>query len=128
MDEARHEPGGLLATGKQILRSLQSLAQTRLEMFLVELQEERLGLFGALLMMGAFLICAFMALALLTLTVVVIFWEQHRLLVLVSLTLVYAAGAAWLYWKLRRRLLEWQSFPATLDQFKKDQACLEKQS
>jgi uncharacterized membrane protein YqjE len=67
-----------------------------------------------------------MALALLTLTVVVIFWE-HRVLVLGLLTVAYAAGAAWSFWKLRRRLDEWESFPATLEEFKKDQACLEKQ-
>ena len=126
MDEARHEPGGLLATGKRILRTLFSLGQSRLELFLVELQEERLRLFGALMLLGACLMCAFMALAMLTLTLAVIFWEQHRILVLVSLTLTYAAGAGWSFWILRRRLQGWTSFSATLEQFKKDQACLEK--
>lgn len=126
MDEARHEPGGLLATGKRILRTLFSLGQSRLELFLVEVQEERLRLFGALMLLGACLMCAFMALAMLTLTLAVIFWEQHRILVLVSLTLAYAAGAGWSFWILRRRLHGWQSFSATLEQFKKDQACLEK--
>jgi len=126
MDEARHAPGGLLATGKRILRTLFSLGQSRLELFFVELQEERLRLFGTLMLLGTCLMCAFMALALLTLTLAVIFWEQHRILVLASLTLAYAAGAGWLYWKLRRRLQEWASFSATLEEFKKDQACLEK--
>lgn len=126
MDETRQEPGGLLAAGKRILRTLHSLAQTRFELFLVEVQEERLRVFDALLLMGACLVCVFMALALLTLTVAVIFWEQHRILVLVLLTLVYAAGAGWSFWRLRRRLVAWQSFPATLEQFKQDQACLEK--
>jgi uncharacterized membrane protein YqjE len=127
MDETPHEPGGLWATGKRILRTLCSLAETRVELFLVELQEERIRLLDALLLAGACLVCAFMALALLTLTVVVIFWEQHRILVLVLLTLAYAAAAGWSFYKLRNRLQEWQSFAATLEQFKKDQACLEKQ-
>src|SRR5262245_50598894 len=126
MDETPHEPGGLWATGKRILRTLYSLAESRLELFLVELQEERIRLFDALLLAGAFLVCAFMALALLTFTVAVIFWEQHRILVLVLLTLVYAAAAVWSFYKLRNRLQAWQSFAATLEQFKKDQACLEK--
>jgi len=127
MDETRHQPGGLLATGKRILRTLYSLAETRLELFLVEFQEERVRLFNALLLVGACLVCAFMVLALVTLTLLVIFWEEHRILVLVLLTLAYAGGAGWSFCKLRRRLEQWQSFQATLEQFKKDQACLEKQ-
>ena len=127
MDESRHEPGGLFATGKRILGTLHSLVQTRLELFLVELQEERLRLFDALLLMGACFVCALMALALLTLTLAVIFWGQHRILVLVSLTLAYAAGAVWAFWKCRNRLRGGRLFPATLEAFKKDQACLQKQ-
>jgi len=126
MDEAPPEPGGLLVTGTRILHSLISLGRSRLELFLVEVQEERLRLFGALVLLGACLMFAFMALALGTLTVAVIFWEQHRIVVLVSLTTAYAVGAGWSFWALRRRLLGWQSFSATLEQFKKDQACLEK--
>jgi uncharacterized membrane protein YqjE len=126
MDETRNEPRGLLATGKKILRTLHSLAQTRLELFLVELREERIRVFDALLLVGACVACAFMALALLTVTVAVIFWEQHRILVLVLLTLIYTAGAAWSYWRLRSHFQEWNSFSATMEQFKKDQACLDK--
>jgi uncharacterized membrane protein YqjE len=125
MDETRHESGGWLATGKRVLRTICSLAETRVELFLVELQEERIRLFDALLLVSACVVCSFMALALLTLTVVVIFWEQHRILVLVLLTVAYAVGAGWSYWRLRRRLAEWQSFSATVEEFKKDQACLE---
>lgn len=115
-----------MARGKRILRTIYSLAQTRAELFLVELQEERMRLFDALVLVGACVVCSFMALALLTLTVVVIFWEQYRILVLALLTLTYAVGAGWFYWRLRRRLAQWQFFPATLEEFKKDQACLEK--
>ena len=128
MDETRHESGGFLATGKRILRTLYSLAETRLELFLVELQEERIRLFDALLLVGTCLVCTFMALALLTLTLAVIFWEEYRILVLVLLTLAYATGAGWSFYKLRRRFEQWQSFPVTLEQFKKDQTCLEKQN
>lgn len=126
MDETRQASGGWLATGKRILRTIYGLAEARAELFLVELQEERIRLLDALLLVSACVVFSFMALALLTLTVVVIFWE-HRVLVLGLLTVAYAAGAAWSFWKLRRRLDKWESFPATLEEFKKDQACLEKQ-
>lgn len=127
MDDPKHEPGGLLATTKRILRSVGHLAESRVELFLVELHEERLRLFDALLLVAAGVVCALMTLALLTFTLVVVFWE-HRILVLVLLTLVYAAGAGGSFWTLRHRLRHWQSFTATLDQIKKDRACLEKQN
>jgi uncharacterized membrane protein YqjE len=128
MDEASHEPDGLLARGQRILRTLFDLAQTRLELFLVELQEERVQLFDALLLVAACGVCGFLALALLTVTLVVIFWENHRVLVLVLLTLGYAVGAGISFWCLRSRLQRWPAFTATLDQFKKDRACIEKRS
>ncbi len=127
MDDPQHEPGGLLATGKRILRSVGDLVQSRLELFLVELKEERIRLFDALLLVAVCVVCALMTLALLTFTLVVVFWE-HRVVVLLLLTLVYGAGAGASFWALRHRQRQWQSFTATLDQIKKDRACLEKQN
>ena len=128
MDDPQHEPGGLLATGKRIFRSVGDLVHNRLELFLVELKEERIRLFDALLLVVICVLCTLMALALLTFTIVVIFWDEHRVLVLVLLTLVYGAGAGASFWSLRHRLRQWQSFSATLEQIKKDRACWEKQS
>ncbi len=125
MDDSQHEAGGLLATGKRILRSVGDLAQSRLELFLVELKEERIRLFDALVLVAAGLVCALMTLALFTFTLVVIFWE-HRVVLLVVLTVAYGAGAGGAFWTLRSRLRHWQSFAATLDQIKKDRACLRK--
>jgi uncharacterized membrane protein YqjE len=126
MDDPQHEAGGLLASGKRILRSVCDLAQSRVELFLIEVKEERIRLFDALFLVAACLVCALMTLALLTLTLVVIFWEEHRVGVLVLLTLGYAAGAGASFWTLRNRLRDWQSFAATLEQIKRDRACLEK--
>jgi uncharacterized membrane protein YqjE len=128
MDEAPHESGGLLARGKRILRTLADLAQTRVELFLVELQEEHVRLFDALLLVVVSGVCGLLALGLLTFTLVVIFWEDHRILVLIVLTLGYATGAGISFWNLRKRLRRWHAFSATLDQIKKDRACFEKQS
>lgn len=123
MDETQHEPAGLLASGKRILRILCDLTQNRMELFLVELREERIRQFDALLLVAVFLVCALMTLALLTFTLVVIFWDEHRVLVLALLTLAYATGAGVSFWMLRNRLRRWQAFAATLEQIKKDRAC-----
>lgn len=125
MDDPQQETGGLLATGKRILRSVGDLLQSRLELFLVELKEERLRLLDSLFLLAVCAGCAGMTLALVTVTLVVIFWD-HRILVLVLLTLAYGLGAGAAFWTLRQRLRQWQSFAATLDQLKKDRACLQK--
>jgi uncharacterized membrane protein YqjE len=125
MDDPQPDPGGLLATGKRIVRLLGNLAHSRLDLFLVELKEERIRVFDALLLVVVGVVCAVMALVLFTFTLVVIFWD-HSVLVLAVLTLVYGVGASAAFLTLRDRLRRWDSFSATLEQFKKDRACLEK--
>jgi uncharacterized membrane protein YqjE len=127
MEDSSPGPGGLLASGKRILRSVCDLAQCRLELFLIELKEERLRLFDALLLMVLGVVCALLTLVLLTFTLVLIFWD-YRVLVLVLLTLLYGLGAVAAFWTLRQRLRDWQAFAATLEELKKDRACLDKPS
>lgn len=120
------EPTGLLARGKRLVGLMAELVQARARLFLVELREERLRACAVLLLAAACLWCAGMTAVLLTFTVAVIFWEEHRVLVLVLLTLAWALGAVLSWWGLRRRLREWRPFAATRDQFKKDAACFGK--
>ncbi|HEX5219922.1 MAG TPA: phage holin family protein [Verrucomicrobiae bacterium] len=126
MDESSEEAGGLLSAGKRALRSAFDLARARFELFLVELQEERIRLFDALLLLLLGVGCALMTLVLLTFALVIIFWD-HRVLVLILLTLAYALAAGGALWTLWRRLRDWKAFAATLDEFKKDRACLDEQ-
>jgi len=74
------------------------------------------------------MVLAFMALILLTVIVVLIFWDTHRWLVLGLLTAAYAVAAVAIFAELRSRLRRWQSFAATQEQFKKDSACFKKQN
>ena len=90
------------------------------------LQEERIRLFDALLLLLLGVGCALMTLVLLTFALVIIFWD-HRVLVLILLTLAYALAAGGALWTLWRRLRDWKAFAATLDEFKKDRACLDEQ-
>lgn len=123
MSDTSSSEGGLFAALPRLWRTLRLLATSRVELFLLELQEERLRLFDALLLATAVVVCGAFALGLLTLTLVVAFWDQHRVLVLALLTLAFAGGAGGCFWTLRRRLLRWQAFAATREQLKKDCAC-----
>jgi uncharacterized membrane protein YqjE len=127
MEDTSTGPGGLLTTGKRIFRSVGDLVQTRLELFLVELKEERFRVLDALVLMGLGAVCGLMMLVLLTFALVLVFWD-HRVTVLVILVLLYGLGAGVAFWKLRQRLRNWDAFAATLEEMKKDRECLDKQS
>ena len=103
-----------------------TIAENRLELLLVEVQEERERLLHALLLaLGAM---AFGLLAGLTLTaaIVVLFWAYSPAGTLIALTCLYGASGLYLYRRLTGLLGDWQSLSASLDQLRKDRACLEK--
>ena len=110
------------------VRTLRETVENRVELFLLEAKEDRLKLFEALCLAVVAVVLALMTMALITLTVVVIFWDTHRLLALVAVTLAYGIGATVAFLKLRSRLKNWQSFQATLEQLDKDRACFKKKS
>jgi ElaB/YqjD/DUF883 family membrane-anchored ribosome-binding protein len=62
----------------------------------------------------------------LTAAIVVLLWPHSHVAVLLTLTGLYGVAAVWLYRRLTALLRDWQNLPATLDQLKKDRACLEK--
>lgn len=117
----------MLASFRRVVRSVTDLAHSRLELFLIELKEERIHVANVLMLVAACVVCASMALLLVTISLIVIFWEQ-RVLVVLLLTAFYAAGAIATLLALRRRFRKHRSFSATLDQFKKDRECLAKQN
>lgn len=110
---------------KRALHTASQLLESRAELFLLELKEERVRLIVALLLALTCAICALMTLLLVTFTVVVVFWNEYRIPVLVTLAVAYAAGAVSTFVALRRRLRRWQAFAASLKQLQKDRACLE---
>jgi uncharacterized membrane protein YqjE len=69
-----------------------------------------------------------MALLTMTVTLVVIFWDSARVAVLVVLSAGYVLAALGVFWRLKIRLRKWSSFSATLDELKKDRACLDEKS
>jgi uncharacterized membrane protein YqjE len=118
--------GQLAATSKHLVRRLAIIGENRLELLAVEIQEEREHHLRALLL--AFGVGAFALLAGLTLSAAIVVWLQacSPVAVLLALTGLYVATGTFLWWRLTRRLRDWQTLSATLDQLRKDRACLEK--
>jgi uncharacterized membrane protein YqjE len=116
----------LAATSKHFARRLLTIGENRLELLTVEVQEERERLLHAILL--ALGVAAFGLVAGITLTaaIVVLLWAWSPATVLLTLTGLYGGAAVYFYRRLAGLLRDWQTLSATLDQLRKDRACLEK--
>ena len=128
MEEPGESTPGIFASLGRLLRTVLVIAQNRLELFLVEAQEERWRFFDALLLAGVVLILALMTLMAATITIVVLCVKADRLDLVVALVLLYLAGTIFSLWRLRTRLKKWIPFSATLAELKKDKACLDEKN
>jgi len=116
----------LATRSKYFARRLLTIGENRLELLLVELQEERERHLRAILL--TFGVAAFGLLAGLTLTaaIVVWLWTWSPVAVLLILTALYGAAGICLWRRLAGLLRDWQTLSASLDQLRKDRTCLEK--
>jgi uncharacterized membrane protein YqjE len=126
MEPAAISVGQLAETSKRFARRLLTIGENRLELLTVEVQEEHERLLRAILL--AFGVAAFGLLAGLTLTaaIVVWLWAWSPVTVLLALTGLDGAAGIFLYRRLTGLLRNWQTLSASLDQLRKDRACLEK--
>ncbi len=126
MEESTASFSQLATTSKDLARRLLIIGENRLELLTVEVQEERKRLLRAFLL--ALGVAAFGLLAGITLTaaIVVLLRAYSPAAVLLTLTGLYGAAGVCLYWRLTALLRQWEVLSASLDQLRKDRACLEK--
>lgn len=113
---------GLLASLKRLACTLLATAQTRLELLSNEIEAERLCIKQMLLYGSVALFFFGLAIMLVTVFIVVLFWDSHRLLVLGSLAaLFFAIGI--LLWNVLCRVAREKSklFSTSLSELAKDQ-------
>lgn len=91
------EAEGLLASLKTLTLTLVGVVQTRLELLSTDVAEERARLTAILISAMVALFCLGVGLVLLTILIVVIFWETHRILTLALLTAAFLAAGAGLW-------------------------------
>ena len=125
MEPGTANRGQLVELSKRLARRLLAIGENRFELLMVEVQEERERLLHAIVLaLGAAALGLLAGMAL-TGAIVVLLWEISRVAALLVLTGLYGAAAVCLYRRLTRLLRDWQNLPATLDQLRKDRACLE---
>ena len=127
---AESEPGahggqGLFASLRRMLATLVELVHARLDLAGVELQLEIHRATSVLLWSFAAIVLGTVALVMLAVTVLVAFWETHRLLAAAGIAAVFALASLGIALGVRRRLRTWpHMFGSTLGELKSDAAAL----
>jgi uncharacterized membrane protein YqjE len=114
----------LATTSKRLAQGLLAQAENRLELLLVEIQEERERLVPAILLALGMAVFGLLAGIALTVGIVVAFWEHSPLAALALLLVLYVGAGLSFHLRLRRLLMDWKTLPATFDQLRKDREVL----
>jgi uncharacterized membrane protein YqjE len=116
---------GFMASLRTLGDGLLSIVQDRLQLFAVELQEEKFRLIQIFIWISAAVFTGMMAITFASLTLVYWFWESARLAVLGGLTLLYAGALVAIIVTFRRYLARQpRPFSATLEEMTEDRACI----
>lgn len=117
--------GGLLGSLKKLASTLVALAQTRLQLLANELHAERLRLMRLWLLAAAAVFFLTLGIIMLTLLVVVLFWDSHRLLAMGGFAGIYLLiGILFGARVLRRATERSHMFEASLQELAKDREWL----
>lgn len=125
MEEPTVSLGQLGATSRRFAQRLLVIGENRLELLTVEVQEERERLLHAFLLALGVAAFGLMATVTLTAAIVVGLWAWSPVVVLLVLTGLYGGVGVYLARRLSNCLRDWHTFSATLEQLRKDRACLE---
>ncbi len=126
MNEQNANVPGLRKATYRLARHALAAGENRIELLLVELQEERERLVQSLGLLLSVMALALLAGIGLTLTMVLLFWTRFHVWPLVALTLLYTGIGLALHRLLQRRLREWQILPESLNQLRRDSAALDR--
>ena len=123
---SNHHPPGLGHSARRLADNALAAVQTRLELFALELQEEKTSAVGLLIWVCTALFFGMMALITITATVILMCPPEARVFVAGGFALVYAIGAVWAYTRLRARLKDQAApFSDTISEFRKDREWLQ---
>lgn len=128
MSAMGERPAGLWASASRLLLTLVQMVESRVELFAVEWQEQKLRLVEVLVYTSVAVFLGGLSLVMVTITVVFASWEHPtaRLVALIVMTLLYIAGAVAAACRLRHLVKHAEMpFAESLGQLKKDRACLD---
>lgn len=119
---AETEPTGVLSSVRRVVQLVSATLLNRVELFVVEFQEERYRLVELMLLVGGALVLGLLSLMIISGVIIFAFAHEYRLYVAAGLGLAYLAAGVALGFRTRRLLRE-QPFTETVQQVKKDWEC-----
>ena len=125
MEAPAAELGQLAATSRRLAQRVLTIGENRLVLLMVEVQEERDRLLHVFLISLAMAMFGLLGGMTLTAAIVVLFWNSAPVTVLLGLTAIYGLVAFALFRRVSGLLRDWRTFPASMEQLRKDRACLE---
>jgi uncharacterized membrane protein YqjE len=125
MEKAAPASAGFLDSFRALGDGLLATVQDRLELFAVELQEEKFRMIQTFIWISAAIFSAMMAIIFASLTLVYLCWESARLAVLGGLTVFYGAAVVAIVLAVRRFLARQpEPFTATREELGADRSCI----
>jgi uncharacterized membrane protein YqjE len=120
-EKASTSARGLFSSLRSLPAALLDTLKTRLDLLLTELEEERDRLTKILLLAAISVFCLSLGILFLTLFIVAIFWDTHRLYVVGGFAALYLI-LAWIMWLMLRKKarLRPKFLSATLSELAKD--------
>lgn len=126
MPEREPASAGFLDSLRGLGANLLGTVHDRVQLFTVELHEERLRLVQILFWIGAIAFAGVMAMTFVSLTLVYLFWESARLAVLGGLAGFYVLAFGGIAFAFRKYLARQpRPFDATLQELREDRACMQ---
>lgn len=120
------EAGGIFHSARSLMATWVAILRTRVEIISTELEEQREWLEQLVIFGIAALFLLSFGLLLLTLFVVMMFWESHRLLVLGLFAALYLMGGVFCVLTFRNKVRNKPKlFAATADELAKDHTYLQ---
>lgn len=124
MDSASDSAHHLADASKRLAQQTLVICENRIQLLLLEVQEERDRIFRAFWLSVGVAIFILLAGVALTALITVVCWNWSPAAALSILVVLYGGMAAFLYAQLVRLRREWNSFSATFNELRKDRECL----
>ena len=125
MSEPKQNPAGLFKSLRHLLDTGLAAVQNRLELFVVELKEEKCHVIEILIWASAAILLGLMAITTATFTIVFLVAESARVFVLAGFCLFYILAAVGAFLGLKKRLKDHPlPFAESISQIKKDREWL----
>ena len=121
-------PTSLFGSLKRLGDLALATAHNRIQLLAVELQEEKCRFVHAIMLTAAAIALGVTALTLITITVVVLFWENGRVPALCVLSGLFVLATAIVVWLLNKTLARATAFAGTLAELEKDRACFQREN